>query len=306
MSTGEFQFAMARFRANSGEIYFDHSGSRSDPRVLFIQGLGCQVVHWPESLIEGVVAAGLCAVTFDNRDSGLSHGSDTPPPSLPSLLAARENPQGITPGYSLSDMARDAVDLLDHIGQGGAHVIGVSMGGMIGQRMAIEHPDRVYSLTSIMSSTGNPGLPAPAEEAVGALLASAVAEDAEAAVPSSIQAWQVFAGPHFDSEKVGGARFARRAIERAYRPDGTVRQLAAILTDGDRRADLERVRVPTLVIHGNADPLVPVEAGRETAAVIPGAAYLEIDKLGHDLPEPVLDEMIAAITSHIHDVEVTR
>ena len=297
---------MARFRANSGEIYFDHSGSRSDPRVLFIQGLGCQVVHWPESLIEGVVAAGLCAVTFDNRDSGLSHGSDTPPPSLPSLLAARENPQGITPGYSLSDMARDAVDLLDHIGQGGAHVIGVSMGGMIGQRMAIEHPDRVYSLTSIMSSTGNPGLPAPAEEAVGALLASAVAEDAEAAVPSSIQAWQVFAGPHFDSEKVGGARFARRAIERAYRPDGTVRQLAAILTDGDRRADLERVRVPTLVIHGNADPLVPVEAGRETAAVIPGAAYLEIDKLGHDLPEPVLDEMIAAITSHIHDVEVTR
>ena len=297
---------MARFRAKSGDIHFEHSGSRSDPRVLFIQGLGCQVVHWPESLIEGVVAAGLCAVTFDNRDSGLSHGSDTPPPSLPSLLAAREDPDAVTPAYSLSDMARDAVDLLDHIGQGGAHVIGVSMGGMIGQRMAIEHPDRVYSLTSIMSSTGNPGLPAPAEEAVGALLASAVAEDAEAAVPSSIQAWQVFAGPHFDSEKVGGARFARRAIERAYRPDGTVRQLAAILTDGDRCADLERVRVPTLVIHGNADPLVPVEAGRETAAVIPGATYLEIDKLGHDLPEPVLDEMIAAITSHIHDVEVTR
>ena len=297
---------MARFRAKSGEIYFEHSGSRSDPRVLFIQGLGCQIVHWPETLIDGVVAAGLCAVTFDNRDVGLSHGSDVPPPPLPSLLAARENPQGLTPAYSLSDMARDAVDLLDHIGQGGAHVIGVSMGGMIGQRMAIEHPDRVYSLTSIMSSTGNPGLPAPAEEAVGALLASAVAEDAEAAVPLSIQAWQVFAGPHFDSEKVGGGRFARRAIERAYRPDGTVRQLAAILTDGDRRADLERVRVPTLVIHGNADPLVPVEAGRETAAVIPGASYLEIDKLGHDLPEPVLDEMIAAITSHIRDVEVTR
>ena len=253
---------MARFRANSGEIYFEHSGSRSDPRVLFIQGLGCQIVHWPETLIDGVVAAGLCAVTFDNRDVGLSHGSDVPPPPLPSLLAAREDPQGLTPAYSLSDMARDAVDLLDHIGQGGAHVIGVSMGGMIGQRMAIEHPDRVYSLTSIMSSTGNPGLPAPAEEAVGALLASAVAEDAEAAVPLSIQAWQVFAGPHFDSEKVGGGRFARRAIERAYRPDGTVRQLAAILTDGDRRADLERVRVPTLVIHGNADPLVPVPGGR--------------------------------------------
>ena len=297
---------MARFRAKSGQIYFEHSGSRSDPRVLFIQGLGCQIVHWPESLIEGVVNAGLCAVTFDNRDAGLSHGSDDPPPSLPSLLAAREDPGAVIPAYSLSDMARDAVDLLDHIGQGGAHVIGVSMGGMIGQRMAIEHPDRVYSLTSIMSSTGNPGLPAPAEEAVGALLATAVAENAEAAVGPSIQAWQIFAGPHFDSEKVGGARFARRAIERAYRPDGTVRQLAAILTDSDRRADLEQLTVPTLVIHGNADPLVPVEAGRETAAVIPGATYLEIDRLGHDLPEPVLGEMIAALTSHIHDVEVTR
>ena len=306
MSTGEFQFAMARFRAKSGDIHFEHSGSRSDPRVLFIQGLGCQVVHWPESLIQGVVAAGLCAVTFDNRDAGLSHGSDAPPPSLPSLLAAQEDPAAVSPAYSLSDMARDAVDLLDHIGQGGAHVIGVSMGGMIGQRMAIEHPDRVYSLTSIMSSTGNPGLPPPAEEAVGALLASSAAADAEAAVAGSIQAWQVFAGPHFDSEKLGGARFARRAIERAYRPDGTLRQLAAILADGDRRADLERVRVPTLVIHGGADPLVPVEAGRETAAVIPGATYLEIDKLGHDLPEPVLGEIVSAITGHIHDVEVAR
>ena len=297
---------MARFRAKSGEIYFEHSGSRSDPRALFIQGLGCQVVHWPETLIEGVVAASLCAVTFDNRDAGLSHGSDAPPPSLPTLLAAQEDPQGLSPSYSLSDMAQDAVDLLDHLGQGGAHVIGVSMGGMIGQRMAIEHPDRVYSLTSIMSSTGNPGLPPPAEEAVAALLATSVAGDAEAAVPLSVQAWQVFAGPHFDSEQVGGARFARHAIERAYRPDGTLRQLAAILADGDRCADLQRLQVPTLVIHGNADPLVPVEAGRETAAVIPGATYLEVDKLGHDLPEPALGDIVSAITAHIHDVEVTR
>lgn len=297
---------MARFTARGGEIYFEHAGSRADPRVLFIQGLGCQVVHWPDSLVQGVVGAGLCAVTFDNRDSGLSHGSNAPPPSLMSLLAARDDPGDLAPAYSLSDMARDAVDLLDHIGQGGAHVIGVSMGGMIGQRMAIEHPDRVYSLTSIMSSTGSPELPPPSEEAVGALLASSGVEDAEAAIPLSIQAWQVFAGPHFDSEKVGGARFAGRAVERAYRPDGTLRQLAAILADGDRRADLERLHVPTLVIHGDADPLVPPEAGRDTAAAIPGAAYLEIEKLGHDLPEPVIGEMVAAITAHIHDVEVTR
>lgn len=297
---------MARFAAKSGEIYFEHSGSRADPRVLLIQGLGCQVVHWPGSLIEGLVDAGLCAVTFDNRDSGLSHGSEAPPPSLMSLLAARDDPGDLVPTYSLSDMARDAVDLLDHIGQGGAHVIGVSMGGMIGQRMAIEHPERVYSLTSIMSSTGNPGLPPPSEEAVGALLASSGVEDAEAAIPLSIQAWQVFAGPHFNSETVGGARFAARAIERAYRPAGTLRQLAAILADGDRRADLEELDVPTLVIHGGADPLVPPEAGRDTAAAIPEATYVEIEKLGHDLPEPVIGEVVSAITAHIHDVEVTR
>lgn len=297
---------MARFTAKSGEIYFEHSGSRADPRVLFIHGLGCQVVHWPESLIEGVVDAGLCAVIFDNRDSGLSHGSDAPPPSLMSLLAARDDPGDLAPAYSLSDMAQDAVDLLDHIGQGGAHVIGVSMGGMIGQRMAIEHPDRVYSLTSIMSSTGNPELPPPNEEAVGALLASSGVEDPGEAIPLSIQAWQVFAGHHFDSEKEGGARFARVAIERAYRPDGTLRQLAAILADGDRRAGLEDLDVPTLVIHGDADPLVPPEAGRDTAAAIAGATYLEIEKLGHDLPEPVIGEVVSAITAHIHDVEVTR
>ena len=297
---------MARFGANSGDIYFEHAGSRSDPRVLFIQGLGCQLIHWPKSLIEGIVDAGFCAVTFDNRDAGLSHGADGAPPSLMSLLAARDDPQSLASAYSLSDMARDAVDLLDHIGQGGAHVIGVSMGGMIGQRMAIDFPDRVYSLTSIMSSTGNPDLPPPSEEAVGTLLATSTAEDAEAAVRLSTQAWQFFAGPHFDSEQVGGARFARLAIERAYRPEGTLRQLTAILADGDRTTELKQLDVPTLVIHGGADPLVPVEAGRETTAVIPDATYLEIETLGHDLPEPVIGEMVSAITAHIHDVEVTR
>ena len=297
---------MARFRAKDGEIYFEHYGSRADPRVLFIQGLGCQLIHWPETLIQGVVDAGLCAVTFDNRDTGFSHGSDVPPPSLMSLMAARDDPKGFAPPYSLSDMARDAVDLLDHIGQGGAHVIGISMGGMIGQRMAIEHPQRVYSLTSIMSATGNPQVTQPDEEAVGTLLAASAAEDAEAVVTLGIRAWQVFGGPHFDSEKVGGARFARLAAERAYRPEGTLRQLTAILADGDRRAELERLTVPTLVIHGDADPLVPVEAGRETAEVIPGAAYLELEKLGHDLPEPLLGEIVSAITTHIQHVKITR
>lgn len=297
---------MARFQAGGGSIHFTHRGARADPRVLFVHGLGCQTVHWPQSLLDGVVAAGFCAITFDNRDAGLSHGSDAPPPTVEQLLAASADASALTPAYTLSEMAADAVALLDHLGQAGAHVVGVSMGGMIGQRMAAEHAERVYSLTSIMSSTGNPALPGPAPEAIAALVGSMGSQNAEEAIENALRAARVLGGPHYASEEVGMARFTRQAIERAYRPDGVARQLAAILADGDRRQALAEIRAPTLVIHGNADPLVPVEAGRETAGAIPGAKYVEIDKLGHDLPEPVIGEMLAAITEHIAAVEVSR
>ena len=297
---------MARFRARSGDIYFEHRGARANPRVLFIHGVGCQLVQWPDTLLDGVVASGLCAVTFDNRDAGLSHEVHASPPSLEALLAARDDPGALQAAYTLSDMAQDAVDLLDHLGQGGAHVIGLSMGGMIAQRMVAEHPERVYSLTSIMSSTGNPALPDPHDQAVAALIGMFTAQDAQSAVAHNVQAWSAFAGPRFNSEESGIARFAQRAMTRAYRPQGMARQLAAILTDGDRRQALASVAVPALVIHGNADPLVPVEAGRDTAAVVPGAQYLEVDGMGHDLPEPLLERIVEAIAAHIHAVEVSR
>ena len=297
---------MAMFRAPSGDIYFEHRGARANPRVLLIHGLGCQLVQWPDSLIDGVVDAGYCAVTFDNRDAGLSGGPDQPAPPLETLLAARDDPSALTPVYTLSDMAGDVVALLDHLGQGGAHVIGLSMGGMISQRLAIEHPERVYSLISIMSSTGNPDLPGPTDAAVGAMISTIGSGDKEAVIAQSIQAAKVFGGPHYDSETLGIGRFARMAVQRAHRPEGVTRQLAAILTAEDRRAALAGVDVPTLVIHGNADPLVPVEGGRDTADTIPGARYLEIDKLGHDLSEPAIGEIVEAITSHIRAVDVNR
>lgn len=293
---------MARFNARSGEIYFEHRGARADPRVLLIHGLGCQVVQWPEALIQGLVDSGLCAVTFDNRDAGLSHGPDGPPPSLEALLAASD---AVTPDYTLSDMAQDAVDLLDHLGQAGAHVVGLSMGGMIAQRMAVEHPLRVYSLTSIMSSTGNPGLPAPHPDAMAAAVAL-TEENAETALARNIHAWRVWGGSHFDSRECGIARFAERAVERACRPHGIVRQYAAIVADGDRRGALGNVSAPTLVIHGGADPLVPAAAGKDTAGAVPGARYLEIAKMGHDLPEPVIADIVAAISTHIQATEVSR
>ena len=293
---------MARFKARSGEIYFEHRGARANPRVVLIHGLGCQLVQWPDSLIQGLVGNGLCVVLFDNRDAGLSDGPGGPPPSLEALLAASD---AVTPDYTLSDMAQDTVDLLDHLGQGGAHIVGLSMGGMIAQRMAIEHPHRVYSLTSIMSSTGNPGLPGPHPDAMAA--AVALTEDnAETALAHHIHAWRVWGGGHFDSRECGIARFAERAVERACRPHGIIRQYAAIVADGDRRGELANVRVPTLVIHGAADPLVPAAAGDDTANAIPGARYIEIPKLGHDLPDPAIAEIVEAISGHIQAIEVSR
>ena len=297
---------MAKFRTRTGEIYFEHRGARANPRVLFVHGLGCQLVQWPDSLIEGVVGAGYCAVLFDNRDAGLSTGPSAPAPSVEALLMAQADPTSMRASYSLSDMAGDVVALLDHLGQGGAHVIGLSMGGMISQRLAIEHPERVYSLTSIMSSTGNRDLPGPSEETIGALIQTIATGDKETVIAQNIQAGKIFGGPHYDSEVHGIARFARTAVERAHRPDGVTRQLAAILTAEDRRAELAKVEIPTLVIHGNADPLVPVEAGHDTAEAIPGAKFLEIDKLGHDLSEPVIGEIVEAITSHLRTVDVSR
>ena len=293
---------MARFKARSGEIYFEHRGARANPRVVLIHGLGCQLVQWPDSLIQGLVGNGLCAILFDNRDAGLSDGPGGPPPSLEALLAASD---AVTPDYTLSDMAQDTVDLLDHLGQGGAHIVGLSMGGMIAQRMAIEHPQRVYSLTSIMSSTGNPALPGPHPDAMAA--AVALTEDnAETALARHIHAWRVWGGGHFDSRECGVARFAERAVERACRPHGIIRQYAAIVADGDRRGELADVDVPSLVIHGAADPLVPAAAGNDTADAIPGARYIEMPKLGHDLPEPAIAEIVEAISGHIQTIEVSR
>ena len=297
---------MARFKAQSGVIHFEHRGARANPRALFIHGLGCQLVQWPGALLDGLVASGLCSVTFDNRDAGLSNGPDVRPPSIEALLAERDTPGSLQSAYTLSDMAQDAVDLLDHLGQAGAHVIGLSMGGMIAQRMAIEHPARVYSLTSIMSSTGDPALPPGDAEVERKLLATLAEESAEVAVVHLVDAWRAFGGPHYDSEDCGIARFARRAVARAYRPEGTARQLAAILADGDRSAALGKLAVPALVIHGKADPLVPFAAGLATAAAIPGAELLAIEHMGHDLPEPLIATVVEAIAGHIRAVEVSR
>ena len=297
---------MPRFSTKRGAIYFEQHGARANPPVLLIHGLGCQLIHWPRSFIRGIVAAGFRVIAFDNRDVGLSFCVDVEPAAPERILAARDDPDSLVAPYTLSNMAEDAVALLDHLGQAGAHVVGVSMGAMIAQRMAIHHPTRAFTLTSIMSSTGDPMLPTPSDDILASLVASVVAGDKTDVVNNIIASYKRLGGPHHDSETVGLGRFAQAGHDRAYRPKGFLRQLTAMFTDGDRSSALRAVRTPTLVIHGDVDPLFPVAAGQHTSTAVPDAELRIVEKLGHDLPEPLIQTIVDSIVGLTRSVEVKR
>ena len=297
---------MPTFHTPQGPIYFEQRGSRADPPILMIHGLGCQVVHWPDSLLEGLTSKGFRVVTMDNRDVGLSFGVEESPPAIAQLIQAMDDPGFVDPPYQLADMAEDVVHLLDHLGQSGAHLVGVSMGGMVAQYVALNHAKRVFSLSLLMSSTGNPEIPAPAPEIVGALGATVVAPSREESVNAARAANQIFGGPHFDSCAVGIGRFVETAHDRARKPDGVLRQLGAILSDGDRRAQLAKVQIPALMIHGDHDPLVDKFGSIDLARTIPNSRLVIIEKLGHDLPEPLISKIIEEIVSHIRSQPTAR
>ena len=283
-------------------LHYEQWGARADPPVLLIHGLSCQIIHWPESLIDLLAAAGHRVIALDNRDIGLSSTVDAPAPSAAAIAA---DPSAHPPAYSLSDMAADAVALLDHLGQAGAHIVGLSMGGMIAQTLAIEHPQRCFSLTSIMSSTGNPDLPPPTPAALTAFIADRPSDRAQA-IAQYQQGWRVLAGPHYDSLSEGLARFSEQAVDRGFTAAGFARQLLAIRHAPDRRKALARLSAPALVIHGAADPLVPLAAGEDTAKALPGAKLRVFDKMGHDLPESLLPDIAQAIIEHIGQSSVRR
>ena len=294
--------AMPRFRSGNLNIHYQQWGSRADSPLLLIHGLSCQVIHWPQPFIDALVDAGFRVIALDNRDIGRSDRVDAPAPDLPDILAdlaAHPCP------YSLSDMAGDVVGLLDHLGQAGAHIVGLSMGGMIAQTLAIEHPGRCFSLTSIMSSSGNPDLPLGDEE-VRMKFVAPLPPERSAAIAQYELAWQAAGGPHFDSMLVGLARVSAQAIRRGFPRDGFIRQLLAILHQDDRRAALAKLDIPGLVIHGNADPLAPLAAGEDTANSLANGHLAIIDKLGHDLPDPLLGEIAGHIVRHIRAVRATR
>jgi pimeloyl-ACP methyl ester carboxylesterase len=204
--------------------------------------------------------------------------------------------------YTLDDMADDTAGILDALGLESAHVVGASMGGMIVQTLAILHPQRVRSLTSIMSTTGDPALPPAKPEAMAVLLAPPPSER-EASIERGVQTWRTIGSPGFPFDEANVRKRAALAYDRCFHPEGTARQLAAILVHGSRRARLAHLKVPALVIHGAADPLVPIEGGRDTAASIPGAELLVIEGMGHDLPQGAWPQIVGAIATHVERAE---
>jgi pimeloyl-ACP methyl ester carboxylesterase len=253
------------------------------------------MLGWPDPFCVALAGHGLHVIRFDNRDVGLSsHITGAPAPDVRAAFLGRTS----SASYTLSDMAADAVGLMDALGLDGAHLVGASMGGMIAQTAAIEHPDRVRSLTSIMSTTGDRTVGTPTEAALAALL-SPPGRTREEAIERTVKAVRVIGSPGFELDEAELRRRTGLAYDRAYDPVGVARQLVAIAASGDRTAALRSLAVPALVLHGADDPLVAVSGGRATAAAIPGAELVEFPGMGHDLPRPLWGEITRRIAEFV-------
>ena len=287
--------AMPVAKANGIDICYETLGDAGDPTVLLVAGLGSQMISFAPELCAGIAGRGFHVVRFDNRDTGRSSRIDAPVDVLAAMRAAGSGETPQVP-YLLSDMAADAVGLLDHLGVAGAHLVGVSMGGMIVQTMAVEHRQRARSLTSIMSTTGDPDVGGSSREARAALFgpASRTRDEYQDAAVRNAGIW---GSPGlYDEQRV--RRVAGEAWDRGYDPRGTARQMAAVLASGSRSAALARIDVPTLVIHGTADTLVQPSGGERTAEVVAGARLLLVEGMGHDLAPPLWPRLIDAVTEH--------
>jgi pimeloyl-ACP methyl ester carboxylesterase len=276
------------------KLCYETFGSPHATALLLVMGLASQMLLWDDEFCEHLAAEGFHVIRFDNRDVGRSSIlRDAPVPKRWQLIV--RDPRGAA--YSLDDMADDAVGLLDHLEIGAAHVVGVSMGGMLAQLTALRHPGRVLSLVSIMSSTGNRKV-GRANPRVAKRLLRKVPRDREGYIEDHIENYRIIGSKGFDFEEEHKRERAGRLFDRGIHPAGSARQMAAVVTAADRTPLLRQLRIPTTVIHGDADPLVDISGGRATAAAIPDAKLVVIPGMGHDMPRQLWPQIIGAIVDN--------
>jgi pimeloyl-ACP methyl ester carboxylesterase len=278
---------------NGIQLCYRDEGNPSGQPVLLIMGLGSQLIAWPQGFVAGLIGRGYRVIRFDNRDSGLSDKLDGVPDNA---LVVDRDPKAAA--YQLTDMAADAVGLLDHLKIGTAHVVGASMGGMIAQLVAIDYPKQVRSLCSIMSTTGAPFIGLPTLAAAVAVLSPTPADRAQA-IPHIANVLRIIGSQtHQEPEWDNRLALAEASYDRSFCPEGTRRQFAAIVAAANRTPQLEALDLPTLVVHGREDSLINISGGRATHEAIRGSEFLELPDMGHDLPQPLLERIVDAIDAN--------
>jgi len=290
--------------ANGIQIEYDTFGQTSSPPLLLIMGLGGQMILWDEAFCRELAGRDLYVIRFDNRDVGLSSKMEGRAQwDMKGMLAAAWRGEAINVPYTIDDMADDAMGLLDGLGLKKAHVCGSSMGGMIAQLMTIRYPERVISLISMASTTGNPELVTMDSEKTefASTLPTPVPQEREANIEFQVKDMCELSGPGFPFDEEWARKIAAAAYDRCFYPQGAERQLLAVMTSGNRKPALKKVSVPTLVIHGDGDPMVPVKHGRDTADAVPGSDLLIMEGMGHDLPRGAWPPIVDAIAAHVRN-----
>lgn len=290
---------MPQITANGLQIEYEDYGEKSAPPILLVMGLGAQLTLWPMELVEALVERGFRVIRYDNRDIGLSHKFEgAKAPGILKMLIFSKFGLPIRPPYNLSDMAADGVGLLDALGIEKAHIVGASMGGMITQHIGFSHPEKVLSLTSIMSTTGNPKLPQAKPEARRALINRPANTEIDTIREFGLKLSYAIGSPGYRADPEIIKDKVELNFKRSFYPAGLPRQLSAIIADGCRRERLASVTAPTLVVHGEDDPLVPLSGGQDTAAHIAGSTLKTFPGMGHDLPIELVEPMADVIADH--------
>ena len=277
---------------NNLRLEVEDTGERDRPAVLLIAGMSMQLIVWPEAMLKQLQQAGFRVVRFDNRDNGLSESMDhLGTPNILWFMLQQKLGLQTKPPYTIQDMTRDALGVMDHLQLQQAHVVGVSMGGMIAQRLCVTSPERVLSLTSIMSTSGAKGLPGPTPAMRRVLMTPPAQPGSAAARAHGLRFVKALAGPGFVHPEGSQEQLVDDSLKRSNRPQGSYRQMLAAMSDRDRWRLLSRITAPTLVIHGTADPLIPYACAQDTAARIPGAKLFGIEGMGHDFPPSAVEQL---------------